>query len=651
MLDSIAQGTRSFAQADGISGRRLRAELWRRPGALVGLLGLIAILTVAIGAPWFAPHDPLKQDLSNALLPPLWQARGVDLYPLGTDALGRDLASRLLYGARYSLVISSAAALVGSALGLLVGLVAGFRGGWLDAFFMRLGDVQLAFPFILLAIVFLGATSERSPLRLILVLGIPSWIVYARVVRGRVLAERAKDYALAATALGASPTRRLFRYILPNVWQVIPLIVMLDLGFLVIIESMLSFLGFGLTPPTPSWGSILAEGKQYMIVSPWMPILPGLAIMATVLSINLTADSLADIFDPKLARVAAPRSRPAARITPPGTALGEQPASKQPLLTVRKLTTEFITPQQHIYAVRGVSFDLERGQVIGIVGESGSGKSVLALSILRLLEWPGQITGGDVRFAGQPLVNLSNGEMTALRGKRIGMIFQNPSASLNPVLTIGAQMSEALRHHGGYGAEQTRQIAGKALAEVGIADPGRVLRLYPFQLSGGMNQRVMIALALALQPELILADEPTTALDVTTQAQILAQLRALIRARQTSLILITHDMALLAGFVDRIVVMYAGQVCENGPTQAVISKPRHPYTQALLAAAPRAEVDPATRLTTIPGEPPDAAQPIRGCPFAPRCPRVMERCWEINPAAVPVGQGHLAACHLYGENG
>nr|HMN26920.1 ATP-binding cassette domain-containing protein [Caldilineaceae bacterium] len=384
---------------------------------------------------------------------------------------------------------------------------------------------------------------------------------------------------------------------------------------------------------------------------PWMPILPGLAIMATVLCINLTADSLADIFDPKLARLAAPRARPAKRTVSAGPSPGEQPTSKEPLLAVDKLATEFITPQQHIYAVRGISFALERGQVMGIAGESGSGKSVLALSILRLVEWPGQITGGEVRFAGQSLTNLSESEMRALRGKRIGMIFQNPTASLNPVLTIGAQMGEALCQHGGYGVEQAQQMAGKALAEVGIADPRRVLRLYPFQLSGGMNQRVMIALALALRPELILADEPTTALDVTTQAQIMAQLQALIRAHQTSLILISHDMALLAGFVDRILVMYAGQLCEHGPAQAVIRTPRHPYTRALLAAAPRADVDPSSRLATIPGEPPNAAQPIRGCPFAPRCPHVMDHCWEVNPNATPVGQDHLVACHLYRENG
>src|SRR5919197_5807836 len=272
--------------------RRIVGRILRRRSSIVGLVGLATVVGLALLAPLVAPHDPYVQSPARGLLPPAWEPRGSADFPLGTDSLGRDVASRLVYGARVSLFISVIAALLGSLLGVTLGAVAGFAGRWVDAAFMRLGDVQLAFPFVLLAISVLGASAERTPLHLILVLGIPSWIFYARVVRSRVLAEKEKDYVRAAEALGASPVRRLVRYILPNVWQVVPPITMLDMGFIVIVESMLSFIGLGLNPPTPSWGSMLAEGRQYMIVSPWLPILPGLAILVSVFSINLLADGM-----------------------------------------------------------------------------------------------------------------------------------------------------------------------------------------------------------------------------------------------------------------------------------------------------------------------------------------------------------------------
>ena len=279
--------------------RRPLRTLAGRPAAVVGLAGVTLIVGMTVLAPLVAPHDPAAQDLSNILAPPVW-AGGDAEHLLGTDALGRDVTSRLIYGGRNSLLISSAAMLIGSCLGLATGLIAGFVGGRVDTLTMRLGDVQLAFPFILFAIAYLGVVPERTPLHLIVVLGIPGWIVYARVIRSRVLAEREKDYVLAAKALGASGRRRLFRYVLPSVWQVIPVIALLDIGFLVIMESTLSFLGLGLPPSYPSWGGMLAEGRKNMTISPWLPILPGLAIMATVLSVNLAADGMADVLDPKL---------------------------------------------------------------------------------------------------------------------------------------------------------------------------------------------------------------------------------------------------------------------------------------------------------------------------------------------------------------
>ena len=280
--------------------RDFARALWARPAALAGMIVFVMIALAAMFAPVIAPHDPIAQSLIDNLKPPMWAEGGTATYPLGTDPLGRDLLSRLIYGARYSLAIAAASVLLGGALGFVIGLVSGYFGGAVDTVLMRVGDVQLAFPFVLFAIAVLAVSPERTPLHLILVLSISSWIIYARVVRSRVLSERAKDYALAARALGASHPRTLFRYIVPNVWQVVPLIALLDLGFLVIVESLLSFISLGLSPPTPSWGAILADGRQYMMISPWMAIFPGLAIVATVPSISLAADGLADYFDPKL---------------------------------------------------------------------------------------------------------------------------------------------------------------------------------------------------------------------------------------------------------------------------------------------------------------------------------------------------------------
>jgi peptide/nickel transport system permease protein len=622
--------------------RRLLRGLAGRPAAVVGLVGVTLIVGVTVLAPFVAPHDPAAQDLSNILAPPLWAGGGDADHALGTDALGRDVVSRLIYGGRNSLLVSSAAMLIGSGLGLAAGLMAGFVGGRVDTVIMRLGDVQLAFPFILLAIAILGVIPDRTPLHLIVVLGIPSWIVYARVVRSRVLAEREKDYVLAAKALGASGPRRLFRYVLPSVWQVVPVIAMLDVGFLVIMESTLSFLGLGLPPGNPSWGGILAEGRRNMIISPWLPILPGLAIMATVLSINLAADGLADVLDPKL-RTGSLR-RAVQRIAGREQLPGEE--QEPTLLRVEDLHVEFPTGNQVVQAVRGVGFDLARGRTLGIVGESGSGKSVTALSIIRLLDSPGRITRGTILFDGRDLTRLTERRMADLRGRRVAMIFQNPTASLNPVLTIGFQMTESLRRHRPLPGEPDA-VAREALRAVGIGDPERVLRQYPFQLSGGMNQRVMIAMAMSARPDLLIADEPTTALDVTTQAQVLEQLREVTDRYQTSLILITHDIALVAEYTDLVLVMYAGQVCEFGPVAQVVTDPHHPYTRALLESVPRAELPAGARLRSIPGDLPDPARIPSGCPFATRCPDVMDVCRNVNPDPFDVGAEHRAACHLW----
>ncbi len=623
------------------SARDLLGFLRGRTTSLVGLAVFAAILLAAVFAPVIAPHDPLEQNLGDNFKPPAWEEGGGATYPLGTDALGRDILSRLIYGARYSLLISIASVALGGALGFLVGLLAGYFGRWTDTALMRLGDIQLAFPFVLFAIAVLAVSPERTPAHLIAVLGLSSWVIYARVVRSRVLSEREKDYAWAARALGASRRRVLFRYIVPNVWQSVPLIGMLNLGFFVIVESLLSFLALGLSPPTPSWGATLADGRQFMMVTPWMALFPGIAIVVTVLSISLVADGFADYVDPKLAH------GNLRRVPLPTTASKDGAAPDDaPLLRVRELTTAFPVRSATVHAVKRASFDVRRREVLGVVGESGSGKSTLGLSIIQLLDAPGRVVEGEILFQGRDLARAGNKEMAAIRGAKIGMIFQDPGASLNPVLTVGHQLGETLRTHRRLAPAQSHATARGALAAVGIADPDRVLKAYPFQLSGGMQQRVMIALAMASEPDLLILDEPTSALDVTTQAQLLEELESLRERFGTTIIFITHDIALLADFADTVMVMYAGKVCEIGPISRVMGAPEHPYTEALLNAVERTHGTGRGRLAAIPGDPPDPTRLPPGCPFAPRCPRAMPVCFEDDPPLVTVGPGHQAACHM-----
>jgi peptide/nickel transport system ATP-binding protein len=312
------------------------------------------------------------------------------------------------------------------------------------------------------------------------------------------------------------------------------------------------------------------------------------------------------------------------------------------LLQVRDLRTHFETRAGTIKAVDGISFTLERGEILGLVGESGSGKSVTGFSLIGLLDAPGRIAGGSVLFRGQELVGLPQAEMRKLRGKRIAMIFQDPAATLNPVLTIGQQMAMAVQAHGGGGEGAALALAARSLARVGIPDAAARLNAYPHEFSGGMRQRVAIAIALLHEPELIIADEPTTALDVSIQAQILAEMKTLAQESGTALIWISHDLAIVSSLADRVIVLYLGRIVEFGPVSDVLRAPLHPYTRGLLDSLP-AMADPGQKLRQIPGSTPSPLHVTPGCPFAPRCAHADDLCRSEPPA---VGdQHHGAFCH------
>jgi oligopeptide/dipeptide ABC transporter ATP-binding protein len=351
---------------------------------------------------------------------------------------------------------------------------------------------------------------------------------------------------------------------------------------------------------------------------------------------------------------ASPHTATIADYTGP-TIVRDGPRPGTPLLAVRDLHVEFIGRGRVVRAVRGLSYEIGAGETIGLVGESGSGKSVSALSLLGLLpKRAGRIASGSALFEGQEILHLPDEKLRRIRGARIAMIFQDPLSSLNPVLTIGRQITEAVETHRGVSHKAARKRAIELLELVGI--PGAPTRLdnYPHQFSGGMRQRAMIAMALSCEPSLLIADEPTTALDVTIQAQILELLRRLRTELQMAVLLITHDLGVVAGFADRLAVMYAGRLVELGPTETILADPAHPYTVGLLRSLPRLDRPRQEALTPIEGSPPDLASDLRGCPFAPRCAWRIDICWTVDPPLVPVtgvraaeaaALDHLAACH------
>ncbi len=314
------------------------------------------------------------------------------------------------------------------------------------------------------------------------------------------------------------------------------------------------------------------------------------------------------------------------------------------LLDISNLKTYFRTREGWVHAVDGVSFSIDQGEKLGVVGESGCGKSVTALSIMRLIPHPpGETVDGSIMFGEQDLLEISEGAMRKIRGKQIGMIFQDPLTSLNPVLTIGYQLTEVLKLHMGLNGQQARLRAIELLREVGIPEAERRINSYPHQFSGGMRQRVMIAIALACRPQLIIADEPTTALDVTVQAQILDLINSISSEYNSAVMLITHDLGVVAGMTDRVVVMYAGHVVEMAATDELFANPRHPYTLGLLASVPRLDIGRQEELTPIEGAPPDLLHPPQGCPFMPRCIFATNQC-KVPPPLRTVGNNHVAAC-------
>jgi ABC-type microcin C transport system permease subunit YejE/ABC-type dipeptide/oligopeptide/nickel transport system ATPase component len=510
---------------------------------------------------------------------------------LGTDDQARDVVARLIYGFRISVLFGFALTLISAVIGVTAGAVQGYFGGWLDLLFQRFIEIWGGMPTLYLLII-LASVVEPNFWWLLGLLLLFSWMGFVGVVRAEFLRARNFDYVRAARGLGVSDVRIMRRHVLPNAMVATLTFMPFTLAGSVTVLTSLDFLGIGLPPGSASLGELLAQGKANL-QAPWLG-LTGFCVIAAMLSLLIfIGEAVRDALDPRklFADAQPPETTRAMPMPLPDQLVQEELSSPEPLLRIRNLGVDFRVDGQNVPAVRGVSLHIDPGETVALVGESGSGKSVTALATVQLLPYPvaSHPAGSSIRFRDEELVGARKRRLETLRGNAISMIFQEPMTSLNPLHTVAKQVGEALRLHKGLSPAAARQRTVELLDLVGIQDPESRLASYPHQLSGGQRQRVMIAMALANEPELLIADEPTTALDVTIQAQVLQLLKDLQARLGMAMLFITHDLGIVRKMADRVYVMTAGQVVEEGPVERIFNRPEHPYTQHLLAAEPKGE--------------------------------------------------------------
>jgi peptide/nickel transport system permease protein len=618
--------------AIALSGMQWRRAVTRRhafrryPAACVAGLYLAALVVTAAAAGVVAPHDPGQQDLSHVLAGPS------GTHWLGTDRLGRDVFSRLLFGARVTLLDVAVATAVFLAIGVPLGLAAGYQGGRFDRVVVRFADLILAVPgiVVLLMVVAVFPGNDIATMIALGVIGCPTLL---RIVRGSTLAIRDQLYVKAARLSGLGTPAILRRHVLPRTAG--PIIVQTSLfcATALIAESGLSFLG--LTRPEtrgPSWGNMVGEASNVMSQDSWLLFPTGGALMLTVIAFGLVGDAVRDATMGRAVSAAPLLRRPPRRRVPDAE---QTPAA----VSVRGLTVTIAGTT----VVRDVGFDIAPGEAVGVVGESGCGKSITAKAVLGLLPAGGEIASGSIVFDGKDLTALREKELNRVRGAGIAFISQDPAGSLDPTFTVGSQLREVIHRHRPQPHRQANAEAERLLRLVRLPDPADVLGRRPGELSGGMAQRVCIAMALAAEPTVLIADEPTTALDVTVQAEILALLRDLQRRLGMALLLITHDWGALADVCERALVMYAGEVIETATVDELCARPRHPYTAALLAANPHRA--PAGRaLPLIGGTVPHPGEWPTGCHFQPRCALAESACAARPIPLISTASDHLSRC-------
>jgi len=627
---STAPATAAFATPPRRRIPGFAALFLRKPVAVGALVVLVLLVLAAVAAPLVAPYDPIVQDTSAT-------RQGPSLaHLLGTDVLGRDLLSRIIWGARDSLGGVALAVVVMLAIAVPVGVTAAYVGGRVDRVIMSIVDVVMSVPNIIMTLAALAIFNNSMTAAMITV-GVLASAAFSRIFRSAVLATRRELFVSAATVMGLRPLQIMVRHALPHAGGVVLVQASLFAAATLGIQTGLAFLSFGPPPPAPTWGGMVADASKVLATHPWMFIPTGGVIAIATLALGLLGDGI--------------RDANAERFTAPTRVRGlEQnraavdevvPAAEEPLLAVRDLTIGF-GDRGALTVVDSVSFDIAPGEVVGLVGESGSGKTVTALALLGLLGGSGRVTGGSIRFDGRELAG-DRKAFAEVRGSGIAYVSQEPMTALDPTVRVGAQLIEAVRHHDGCSRAVARRRALELLEAVRIREPERVLRSYPHEISGGMAQRVVIARALAGRPRLLIADEPTTALDVTVQAEVLALLRSVQRDTGMAIVFVTHDWGVVAETCERALVMYAGQLVESAGIDDLISRPRHPYTRALLASDPhgarRGEL-----LPTIGGTVPSPADWPVGCRFAARCPLAVDACRRAPIALVDLGAERTSRC-------
>ncbi|MEV1063640.1 dipeptide/oligopeptide/nickel ABC transporter permease/ATP-binding protein [Streptomyces sp. NPDC050263] len=572
----------TIALAVAAPGRAgLLRRLLRSPVAVTCLVLLALISLASLFAPLLTSQDPAHTSLTDSLAPVSGQ------HPLGGDGVGRDVLSRLLYGGRTSLLGALIAVAVALVIGVPAGLVAGYYRKWFDAVSSWLANLLMAVPAIIVLLVVMSAVGQNTYVAMA-VFGVLMSPGVFRLIRASVISVREELYVDAARVSGLADPRIIRRHILPVVQAptVIQAAQMLGLG--IVIQSGLEFLGLG-SAIQASWGSMLNDAFANIYTKPVLMVWPGVTLAVTVAAFGLLGNSVRDALDGSAAngrrpRFATARKQAAAKRTPPVTSGMSTSEADDALLVLEGLKVSYPTAEGGKTVVDGVSLTVRRGEVLGLVGESGSGKSQTAFAVLGLLPREAQVSSSRLVFDGTELGGLGRAEMNRYRGRRIAYVPQEPMSNLDPSFRIGAQLVEPVRRHLGVSAAEARTKTLGLLERVGIADPERVFHSYPHQISGGMAQRVLIAGAVSCEPDLLIADEPTTALDVTVQAEVLDLVRSLQRERNMGVILVTHDFGVVADICDRVTVMQTGAVVESAPVRQLFADPQHPYTRMLLAS-------------------------------------------------------------------
>ena len=584
----------------------------RSPGGMFGAVWLVLLVVASFTAALWRPYEVAEQDLANRLALPS------GAHWLGTDALGRDLFSRIVSAAAEPLLGSLVMLLVAFGIGLPLALIAAERGPKVERFSSRITEVLMALPATIILLAVIGVIGTKIYI-VMAVLGVMISAGVYRVMLSVAKSVRQRLYVDAARVNGLGSLRVNLVHVLPSMATVAAVQAAQLFGIGLLIQAGLAFLGFGPSEPQPSWGFMIQDASKHIYDSPWLLVPTGLFLAITVVAANELADAIAAGANPV---PLPPRPRRLSRVV---ASSAPAPADPNAVLEVRDLS---VSVDEGPALVTGVSFTLQPGRVLGLVGESGCGKTMTARSLLGLLPDGVSVSGGSILWRGRELVGLPESRLNDIRGREIAMISQEPMVALDPMFSVAYQLTQPIRRFRGVGRAEARTIAAELLRQVGIVDADRVLKSYPHQLSGGMAQRVCIALALTGEPKLLVADEPTTALDVTVQAEILTLLRALVRDTGLSMVLVSHDLGVIADICDDVAVMYAGEAIESGSTTAVLDDPAHPYTMALLGANPHVpDGEPVpVRLASIPGTVPPPGSWPTGCRFATRCRFAEEQC-------------------------